>query len=164
MNRYPKADKRRYAQTITHRGYSIALWRSPGEPCFTYGDMPIYDLYFVLDELGDNVLPIDLPFMSPCECYAAIDLFCFLDTSSFRTNNPNKNIWSYLQEDRCMARSLGDVSTFFRELLLSIQEFQPDPEFGDDPVDFMKSMEAQIETFLHKIPGWRSVQTMTSID
>lgn len=162
MNCYPSAEKRRYAVTVPYRGYTIALWRSPDEPAFMFGDMPIYDLFFVLDELGDNALPIDVPFASPFECYSAIDLFCYLEANPEWKLRNGRNVWTYLMQNKCMERNVGEIMSFFHDLQKDMQSFNPDPDFGDDPKEFIsKQLLGKIEAFLQRIPGWRQIQGYT---
>jgi hypothetical protein len=159
MSRYPKPSARKYASISDYRGYSVALYRSPDGPAFTYGEIPLYDLYFIIDDMGDIVLPVDIPFASPFEACMAIDLFHYLDSNPrWKLANPNETIWNYLVQNKCMERNVYQIMDLLRNLKLAMQEFNSDPDFGDDPVKFVADQVASIDRILQQIPGWRNVQ------
>ena len=67
-------------------------------------------------------------------------------------------IWGYLVQNKCMERNVFQVMDMLRNLKLALQEFNPDPDFGDDPVKFMAQQIASIDALMQQIPGWRTIQ------
>lgn len=161
MNQYPPAAKRKYAHTVEFRGFLIGLYRSE-KPCFEVGEMPVYDLYFVLDDMGDPVLPVDLPLGSLFQCHAAIDLFHYLkDNPAFKLTHPGKSIWTYLQENTRYERHLGDVMNFLRDIETDVRNLNADPDFGDDLQTFQKKTERKIGEFFGRVNSWQSPTPLT---
>lgn len=74
----PPAKTRKYSHVAEHRGYSIATYQQ-ATPVYIVGDVPVFAVYYVLDEMGDNLLPIDLPVWSPHIAYALVDSFLELN-------------------------------------------------------------------------------------
>ena len=155
MNQYPPASKRKYVKVIPYRDYSVALYRAPEyDPAFEVNGLPIRELFFVLDEMGDNMLPVDCPLSSVFQCFAAIDLYLRCDNPAWRTAHPNKPLWTFVQENVSAGMKFVEVMDFMRDVQQRIINFDStDPSFGDDPVEWREAMIEFMDSTLEKIRG-----------
>lgn len=159
MNQYPPASKRKYVKISPYRGYSVGLYRAPeNEPAFEVNGLPVRELFFVLDEMGDNVLPVDCPLSSVFHCYAAIDLYLRCDNDAWRVAHPNKPLWTMVAENLAAGMNFVAVADFMRDLEQRIVSFDGgDPEFGDDPTEWRQEMLDRINKFWRDLRGVKKV-------
>ena len=150
MNQYPPAVDRKYVKVDPYRGYGVGLYRAPeNDPAFELNGLPICELFFVLDELGENPMPVDVPFTSVFHAYAAIDLFIRYDTPEWRAVYPGKSLWTFVQENCGAGMKYVQVMDFLREVHHRVLSFSPgDPDFGDDPVEWRETTAEFMENFL----------------
>ena len=154
MKQYPTAAKRKYVKIIPYRDFSIALYRTaPDAPIFVIDEMPICEVYFVLDEMGDNILPVDAPLSSVFEAMAVINLYRRCDNDAWRRAHPNKPMWSFVQESISAGRNYVDMLDFLREVQQHVIAFDPDDEFGDDPNEWKEKTKKFMDDFLFKMSG-----------
>lgn len=155
MNQYPSAAKRKYAKIVPYRDYSIGLYRTdPNAPIFEIDGMPICEVYFALDEMGDNVLPVDAPLSSMLEAMAVINLYKRCDNDAWRCAHPNKPMWSFVQESIAAGRNCVDMLDFLREVQQRVIAFDPaDDEFGDDPKAWKEETQKFMTDFLFQMSG-----------
>lgn len=155
MSQYPPADERQYAHVVDYRRFQVASYLSD-DPIYVIGGMPIHELFFVIDDMGDNVLPEDLPMGSYFQATALIDYFHFLNSNpKWKQKNKDKDVWTVVGENQRMSNRLGDMMVFFRELELFAKHFDADSTgLGDDPEEFKKELCNRLGHFLGKIPGW----------
>lgn len=159
MNQYPPASKRKYVKITPYRDYSVALYRAPeNAPAFEINGLPIRELFFVLDEMGDNVLPVDCPLGSVFECYAAIDAYMRCDNDAWRAAHPTKPLWSLIHENVAAGTNFVTMVDFLRELEQRIIAFDAeDEEFGDDPSEWREDTLARISKFWKDLTGTKKV-------
>ncbi len=94
--------ERTYAHKETYRGFTVASFTDNGKEVGSYGDVPIFARYYVLDEFEQNVIPLDQWHWSPVDAFAAID--------AIMENNPRlepgkwKGVYDRIAEHRRLAR------------------------------------------------------------
>lgn len=155
MNQYPPAAKRKYVKVIPYRDYSVALYRAPEtDPAFEVNGMPIRELFFVLDEMGDNLLPVDCPLGSVFQCFAAIDLYLRCNNDAWRRAHPNKPLWTFVHENVDAGMKFVTMMDFLRDIEQRVIAFDPhDPEFGDDPLEWRQEMLTFMNETMEKLRG-----------
>lgn len=161
MSQYPSAQERKYVKVVPYFDYSIALYRAPADdPAFEVNGMPICDLYFVLDEMGENLLPVDAPLSSMFAAMAAISLYIRYNNDAWRRANPNKSLWSCIQENTTAENRFVEMMDFLRDVQDRLAAFEPgDSDFGDDPVEWKKNTKKFMDDFLAKMRGHQPSQT-----
>lgn len=141
MSQYPPASDRQYAAMIDYRDYTVALYRAPANsPAFEVNGLPIFDLYFILDEMGENLLPIDIPLASAFQAFAAIDAYLRWDTPQWKHENPGKSLWELVRENTAAGSKFAEVMDFTREIRSRVAAFSVDEDFGDDPEEWRNNM------------------------
>lgn len=154
MHQYPAAAKRKYASRKTYRDFIIAAYHHPTEAVFDIDGLKVHEIYFVIDDMGDNVLPVDVPFGSPFECIQAIDVY-----HRMKEYGKTKTAWSHINMLRTSARYLGEIVGSMLAIKAEIEAFEPDPDFGDDPKEFKKRITGKITSLVTGIPGqWKLVE------
>lgn len=145
MMQYPSSDERKYKHVVDYRGYQIGSYLGE-KPVFEIGGMPIHELFFVIDDLGDNVLPHDLPMGSYFQATALIDYFHFIKHTGDETD-----VWRVVNENRRISNRLGEMTVFFREIERFVKEFDASL---DDADEFQKTLRNRLGEFIGTIRGW----------
>lgn len=162
MNQYPPASKRKYKSTTTYRDFTIAVYYDPNaKPLFEIGDVPTSELFFVLDDMGENVLPIDVPLSSVFHAFAAIDMYHRCNNDDWRQKNPSTPLWTYIQENVRAGFKFVALLDFLRKIQGDLQAFEPDPEFGDDPAEWRDRMIEDMKGFFSALSGHRPAESFT---
>lgn len=154
MHQYPSAAKRKYAKIVPYRDYSIALYRTaPADPIFEISGMPICEVYFVLDEMGDNVLPVDAPLGSMFDAMAVINLYKRCDNDAWRRAHADKPMWSFVQESISAGKNYVDMMDFLRDVQQRLIAFDPEDEFEDTPAEWKEKTIKFMNDFLFEMSG-----------
>lgn len=130
----PTADKRKYAHLASHRDYTIATYRQD-TPIYLVGDVPVFVVYYVLDEMGEPLLPIDLPVWSPHVAFALIDTYISLNTEERNGWHREQGPWRLLHQLYRMQAFLPGVAEALRKVFIECSDDDLDV-FYNDAADF----------------------------
>lgn len=106
--------KRKFVATHEFLGLTIATMHT-GKPLYMVGSIPVYALYFVLDDFGDNALPIDTAFISPWMALTAVQAFAYVKNAR-GVRDPFKDIGTYLGRAANMQSLMPDFFKRFTDL------------------------------------------------
>lgn len=148
-------------KVISYFDFSIALYRAPADnPAYEINGMPICDLYFVLDDMGENLLPVDVPLASMFSAMAAINLYVRCNNEAWRAAHPSKPLWTFIQENTSAEHKFVEMMDFLRDVQQRLIAFEPgDADFGDDPVEWKEATKKFMDEFLAGMRGHQPAKT-----
>jgi hypothetical protein len=96
----PLAKNRKYVHMTEYRGYTIATYKDPlDEPVYSIGKVPVFAVYFALDEFGDVLTPVDTCFWSPFLAMAFIDQYVALTEHERKLYWKQQGAWPMLHQN-----------------------------------------------------------------
>lgn len=146
----PVASKRKYVHVATYQDFTIGTYLSP-EPIYKVGDCPVYCVYYVLDDCGDPLLPVDLPVWTPAIAYALIDVFVSLSDADRDLWWRQRGPWRLLHQNYRMQQFLPGIAEVLRRLYVEAKDdgldvFYTDAsEFAAHVVSMLKPVFAAID-------------------
>lgn len=147
---YPVPEKRHYKDLIPYRGYFVGVYIDTTKPATDVG-CPSYQHYFPVDDLGDPILPVDVPFWSPVLAMSAIDVHIMLGedkTAYRRTGSP----WAAMHQNYRLQRCLPALANALRRVNQLVTDPKIDVRYmdADDLADAIKAELA---------PIWKALDT-----
>lgn len=151
----PSASQRRYVSLENYRGYSIATYKDPlDEPVYFVGKVPVFAVYFTIDDLGDSITPVDTCFWSPFLAMAMIDQYVALTEHERKLWWKRQGAWPMIHQNYSAQHQLPMLVDSMRNIAAECSDPDLDLLYGD-ATEFGREMETKIvralET-LHHVP------------
>ena len=148
----PDASKRRYAHMAAYRGYTIATYKDPlDEPVYLVGTVPVFAVYFALDELGDPITPLDTCFWSPFLAMAMIDQYVAMTEHERKVYWKQQGAWPMIHQNYSAQHQLPALVDCMRTIAAEASDPDLDLLYGD-ATEYGKFVSASITAALDVIP------------
>lgn len=152
----PNAAQRRYEALTPYRGYTVATYKDPlDEALYDISGVPVFVVYFALDEMGDSITPVDTCFWSPFLAMAMIDQYVALTEHERKHWWKREGAWPMIHQNYNAQHRLPALVDLLRKLAAEASDPDLDLMYGD-ATEFGKAMEtrivAELET-LHRLPA-----------
>ena len=151
----PDASKRRYAHMAAYQGHTIATYKDPlDEPVYLVGTVPVFAVYFALDELGDPITPLDTCFWSPFLAMAMIDQYVALSEHERKQWWKAQGAWPMIHQNYSAQHQLPMLLDTLRNVAAECADPDLDLMYGDAS-EFGRAMAAKIKKgleTLHHVP------------
>lgn len=149
----PDASKRRYAHMAAYRGCTIATYKDPlGEPLYVVSGVPVFVVYFALDETGDPITPVDTCFWSPFLAMAMIDQYVALNEHERKQWWEAQGAWTMIHENYNAQHQLPMLLDTLRNVAAECADPDLDLMYSDAS-EFGKAMAAKIKKGLSALPN-----------
>lgn len=147
----PNATQRRYAHMTNYRGYTIATYKDPlDEPLFCVATVPVFVVYFALDEMGESITPVETCFWSPFLTMAMIDQYVAMTEHDRKLWWKRQGPWQMIHQNYSAQHRLPGLIDMMRTLAAECSDPDLDLLYGDAS-QFGKYMEASIVAGLDAI-------------
>jgi hypothetical protein len=144
----PTAAKRRYVEMTPYRGHTIATYRDPlDEPLYRVAGVPVFVVYFALDEMGDPITPVDTCFWSPFLAMAMIDQYVGMTEGERKRYWKQQGHWPMIHQNYNAQHRLPALMDTLRNVAAECADPDLDLMYGDAS-EFGKKIEFQITTEL----------------
>jgi hypothetical protein len=151
----PSADKRRYVDMTTYKGYTIATYKDPlDEPLYRIGKVPVFAVYFALDELGESITPVETCFWSPFLAMAMVDQYVALTEHERKSWWKAQGAWPMIHQNYSAQHQLPMLVDTLRNVAAECADPDLDLMYGDAS-EFGRAMAAKIKKgleTLHHVP------------
>ena len=151
----PDASKRRYAHMAAYRGHTIATYKDPlDEPVYLVGTVPVFAVYFALDELGDPITPLDTCFWSPFLAMAMIDQYVAMTEHERKVYWKQQGAWPMIHQNYSAQHQLPMLVDTLRNVAAECSDPDLDLMYGDASEfgrEMAKRIKKGLET-LHHVP------------
>ena len=151
----PDAAKRRYAHMAEYRGYTVATYKDPlDEPVYRVGKVPVFAVYFALDEMGDSITPVDTYFWSPFLAMAMIDQYVGLTENERKLWWKRQGAWPMIHQNYSAQHQLPMLVDTLRNVAAECDDADIDLMYGDAS-EFGREMAQRIKKgleTLHHVP------------
>lgn len=149
----PDAAKRRYAHMAEYRGYTVATYKDPlDEPVYRVGKVPVFAVYFALDEMGDSITPVETCFWSPFLAMAMIDQYVALNEHERKQWWKAQGAWPMIHQNYSAQHQLPMLVDTLRNVAAECDDADIDLMYGDAS-EFGKAMAAKIKKGLSTLHG-----------
>lgn len=147
----PSASQRRYTEMTPYRGYTIATYKDPlEEPLYRVNKIPVFVVYFALDEMGDSITPVDTCFWSPFLAMAMVDQYVALNEHERKLWWKMQGAWPMIHQNYNAQHRLAPLVDMMRTLAAECSDPDLDLMYGDAS-EFGKYMEASIVAGLNAV-------------
>ena len=147
----PDASHRRYAEMTPYRGYTIATYKDPlDEPLYRIGRVPVFVVYFALDELGDSITPVDTCFWSPFLAMAMVDQYVGMTEGERKLWWKRQGAWPMIHQNYSAQHQLPMLVDTLRTLAAECADPDLDLMYGD-ATEFGSYIEKRIKKGLETI-------------
>lgn len=139
----PLPEKRKYKKVVPYRGYSIATYLQDS-PIYHVGNIPVYCVYFALDEMGDSLTPVDTCFWSPFLAIAMVDAYAQLTDGDKAEWWKQQGMWKLIHANYRLQRMLPPVVDILRTVAAECADsdvsvmFDDAQEFADHITKILK--------------------------
>ncbi|QZI85597.1 hypothetical protein CPT_Suzuki_024 [Stenotrophomonas phage Suzuki] len=128
----PPPEKRRYAHMASYRGYTIATYKDMlDEPVYHVDGVPIFVVYFALDDLGDSITPVDTCFWSPFLARAMIDIYVGMTEGERKAWWKRQGTWPMIHQNYSSQHHLPMLLDVMRGIAAECDDPDLDLLFGD---------------------------------
>lgn len=152
----PNAAQRRYEALTPYRGYTVATYKDPlDEPLYHVSGVPVFVVYFALDEMGDSITPVDTCFWSPFLAMAMIDQYVGMTEAERKSYWKQQGAWTMIHQNYNAQHRLPALMDMLRTLAAECSDPDLDLMYGD-ATEFGKWMAASINAgldVLHQTPA-----------
>lgn len=141
----PRPEDREYAHVHPYKGNLVATYTNT-EPLFHVGEVPVYCVYYALDDMGDPLLPVDTCFFSPILAMAAIDNYLALEPKARHAywRMEFTGPWKLMHQNYRMQPSLPAIAETLRQV--DIEAADPDIDiFFSDASEFAAHIRATLK-------------------
>ena len=148
----PSASQRRYVSLENYQGYSIATYKDPlDEPVYLVGKIPVFAVYFALDEMGDPITPLDTCFWSPFLAMAMVDQYIALNEHERKLWWKQQGAWRMIHQNYSAQHQLPALVDCMRTIAAEASDPDLDLLYGD-ATEYGKFVSASITAALDVIP------------
>lgn len=151
----PSADKRKYAHMASYKGYTIATYKDPlDEPVYLVGKVPVFAVYFALDELGESITPVDTCFWSPFLAMAMVDQYLAMNEHERKQWWKAQGAWPMIHQNYSAQHQLPMLVDSLRRVAAECSDPDLDLMYGDAS-EFGQRMARKIANALdniHQVP------------
>lgn len=147
----PTATQRRYADMTPYRGYTIATYKDAlDEPLYRVAKVPVFVVYFALDEMGESITPVDTCFWSPFLAMAMVDQYVALTEHERKLWWKAQGAWPMLHQNYSAQHQLPMLVDTLRNVAAECSDPDLDLLYGD-ATEFGAAMAAKIKKGLETI-------------
>lgn len=149
----PNAAQRRYEALTPYRGYTIGTYKDPlDEPVYVASGVPVFVVYFALDDMGDSITPVDTCFWSPFLAMAMIDQYIGMTEGERKAFWKAQGAWPMIHQNYNAQHRLPALMDTMRTLAAEASDPDLDLMYGD-ATEFGKHVTAAINAGLETIHG-----------
>ena len=147
----PTPEKRKYVSVDPYRDYVIATYKDPlDEPLYYVAGVPIFAVYFALDELGGVIAPLDTCFWSPFLAMAFIDQYIAMSEHDRKAFWKAQGQWRMIHQNYNGQHQLPFLVDTLRRVAAEASD--PDADLCYDGVSaFGRAIEAKIVNALDRV-------------
>lgn len=147
----PDASQRRYEALTPYRGFMIGTYKDPlDEPVYEVSKVPVFAVYFALDEMGDSITPVDTCFWSPFLAMAMIDQYVAMSEHERKRYWKSQGQWTMIHQNYNAQHRLPALMDMLRTLAAEASDPDLDLMYGD-ATEFGKRVVAAIEKGLDTV-------------
>ncbi|MGH8074256.1 MAG: hypothetical protein ACREO4_09300 [Lysobacter sp.] len=147
----PSATQRRYADMTPYRGYTVATYKDPlDEPLYRVGKVPVFVVYFALDEMGESITPVETCFWSPFLAMAMIDQYVGMTEHERKLYWKQQGAWSMIHQNYSAQHQLPMLLDTLRNVAAECSDPDLDLLYGD-ATEFGRAMAQRIKAGLETI-------------
>lgn len=147
----PLANKRKYDCMTDYRGYTVATYKDPlDEPLYRVAGVPVYAVYFALDEFGDPITPVDTCFWSPFLAMAMIDQYIGMTEGERKLWWKAQGAWPMIHQNYNAQHQLPALVDALRQVAAECSDSDIDIMYGDAS-EFGREMARKIAVQLNTI-------------
>lgn len=140
----PPPEKRRYAHLAPYRGYAIATYKDAlDEPLYFVAKVPVFVVYFAVDDRGDPITPIDTCFWSPFLAMAMIDTYVAMTEHERKTWWKTQGTWPLIHQNYSAQHQLPMLLDTMRDIASESADPDLDLLYGD-ATEYGKHVEQRI--------------------
>ena len=132
-----------------YRGYGIATLKSD-TPLYRVSGVPIFVLYFAVDDLGDPITPCETAFWSPFLAMAMIDQYISMTENERKQWWKKQGAWPMIHQNYNAQHRLPPLLDLLRSVAAECEDPDLDLLYGDAS-DFGKALSETLKCQLQKI-------------
>lgn len=147
----PTPEKRKYVSVVPYRDHVIATYKDPlDEPLYYVAGVPIFAVYFALDELGGVIAPLDTCFWSPFLAMAFIDQYIAMNEHDRKAFWKSQGPWRMIHQNYNGQHQLPFLVDTLRQVAAEASD--PDADLCYDDVSaFGRALEAKIVNAMDRV-------------